>query len=121
MCRLICGEYTRRRRPGSPSRRYDIIRFARRGWCVNGLIITSCSYGDWVFDPRHLSDVFDAVARAIEIIQSDKHDPHEAHARISGMYDWSQIAMRTERVYHDILARPETDLWTRMSRCVLID
>lgn len=65
-----------------------------------------------------LIDILEAITRAIQVVQSGKHDPHEAHARISGMYDWSRIAVRTERVYYDIMNRPEMELWTRITRFV---
>ncbi|KAI0315054.1 hypothetical protein OF83DRAFT_1085218, partial [Amylostereum chailletii] len=61
-------------------------------------------------------DVFDAISEAIAIVSAGKHDPHRAHARIRGFYDWAQIARRTEVVYRNAMAAEGYTLWERMHR-----
>ncbi|KAA1465916.1 transferase [Dentipellis sp. KUC8613] len=61
-------------------------------------------------------DVFRALSEAIEIVRQGKHDPHRAHERIKGFYDWAQVAERTEVVYRNVMARQQQDLWTRIER-----
>lgn len=68
--------------------------------------------------PGCVSGVFQAMVSAIEFVQAGKHDPHVAHARVRGMYDWTRIAARTEKVYRTVLSMPERSLWERMVRCV---
>ncbi|TFY64312.1 hypothetical protein EVG20_g5987 [Dentipellis fragilis] len=61
-------------------------------------------------------DVFRALSEAIEIVRQGKHDPHRAHERIKGFYDWAQVAERTEVVYRNVMAMQQQDLWTRIER-----
>ncbi|KAI0250527.1 transferase [Lactifluus subvellereus] len=53
---------------------------------------------------------------AIAHIAQGEHDPHSAHQRIRGFYDWTRVAERTETVYRDVLATPPYPLWTRIQR-----
>lgn len=57
-----------------------------------------------------------AISEAIEIVTAGKHDPFEAHARIKTFYDWSQIAIRTEKVYQAVMKTPQMELGERMQR-----
>lgn len=63
-------------------------------------------------------DVVKALSEAIEIVSRGEHDPHQAHGRVRGMYDWAQVAERTEHVYNGVMASEPIDLFTRMKRCV---
>ena len=65
-------------------------------------------------------DVFRAMSEAIAHIARGEHDPHSAHQRIRGFYDWTRVAERTETVYRDVLATPPYPLWTRIQRCAPI-
>jgi phosphatidylinositol glycan class A protein len=62
------------------------------------------------------TDVVRALSIAVETIKSGIHDPLLAHQRLQGMYTWSNVAERTERVYDKAMTRPERDLFERMSR-----
>jgi len=61
-------------------------------------------------------DVFRAMSEAIAHIAQGEHDPHRAHQRIRGFYDWARVAERTEVVYRGVLATPPYPLWTRIQR-----
>jgi phosphatidylinositol glycan class A protein len=61
--------------------------------------------------------VVEALTKAIDFVQSGRHDPHIAHAKVSGMYDWGRIASRTEKVYRNVMATPQRELWNRITRC----
>ncbi|KAI0052662.1 glycosyltransferase family 4 protein [Auriscalpium vulgare] len=61
-------------------------------------------------------DIFRAIVEAIDIVQHGKHDPHRAHERIRGFYDWKQVAVRTEKVYRAVMDSPPQNLWTRIER-----
>ena len=61
-------------------------------------------------------DVVRALSIAVDTIVSGVHDPHLAHRRLQTMYTWDDVAERTERVYDKAMARPERDLYERMSR-----
>ncbi|KAI0702065.1 transferase [Cerioporus squamosus] len=64
-------------------------------------------------------DVVRAMSEAIRLVSAGKHDPHKAHARIRGFYDWRDVAQRTEAVYDSVVKSPPHDFWTRMHRSVL--
>ncbi len=42
-----------------------------------------------------------------------------AHARIKGMYDWANVAARTEIVYKTVMESETLSLWDRIARQVL--
>ncbi|KAF9517807.1 glycosyltransferase family 4 protein [Hydnum rufescens UP504] len=70
---------------------------------------------DMIFFARpEEDDVVRALSEAIYSVMAGKHDPHKAHERVRGMYDWAKIAQRTELVYHGVMSSPERDLWTRI-------
>lgn len=62
------------------------------------------------------ADVIRAMSEAIRIVQAGGHDPHQAHQRVRGFYDWSEVADRVEKVYSNVLRTPPYDFWTRMQR-----
>ena len=68
---------------------------------------------------RHL-DVFRATSEAIAHIAQGEHDPHRAHQRIRGFYDWARVAERTEVVYRGVLETPPYPLWTRIQRYAFV-
>ncbi|THH18290.1 hypothetical protein EW146_g2663 [Bondarzewia mesenterica] len=63
-------------------------------------------------------DVFEAMSEAIRIVSRGEHDPHLAHERIKGFYDWSEVAQRTEVVYQNVMNSESHDLWERIKRQV---
>jgi phosphatidylinositol glycan class A protein len=65
-------------------------------------------------------DVFRAMSEAIALVAQGGHDPHRAHQRIRGFYDWTRVAERTEVVYRNVLATPPYSLWTRIERCASV-
>lgn len=68
--------------------------------------------------PTHRGlDVFRAMSEAIAHVAQGQHDPHRAHQKIRGFYDWARVAERTEVVYRGVLATPPYPLWTRIQRC----
>lgn len=64
-------------------------------------------------------DVVRALSEAIDIVSRGEHDPRKAHERVRGMYDWYQVAARTEVVYDTVMKMEPIDLFTRMQRFVL--
>ena len=65
-----------------------------------------------------LKDVFHATMHALSIVRQGKHDPHRAHERIRGFYDWTRVARRTEKVYEDVMRKEGENLWDRIERHV---
>ncbi|KAE9391748.1 transferase [Gymnopus androsaceus JB14] len=61
-------------------------------------------------------DLVRAISEAISIVSAGKHDPLKAHQLIKTLYDWEQVAERTERVYDTVMKSEQRDLWERMSR-----
>jgi phosphatidylinositol glycan class A protein len=57
------------------------------------------------------------MSEAIAYIAQGQHDPHCAHQRIRGFYDWARVAERTEVVYRGVLSTPPYPLWVRIQRC----
>ena len=110
MCRFACGLHSRWRRARNSPRRHDFICCPQRRWYSPTFLKTLLS-------DLYL-DVFRAMSEAIAHIARGEHDPHSAHQRIRGFYDWTRVAERTETVYRDVLATPPYPLWTRIQRCV---
>lgn len=63
-----------------------------------------------------IPDVVRAMSEAIRIVSAGKHDSQQAHERMKGFYDWSEISERTERVYQDVFATKPYDFWSRLYR-----
>lgn len=63
-----------------------------------------------------LKDLFRALSEGIAIVGANSHDPWRAHDRIKGMYDWADVAERTEKVYRTALASSPIDLCDRSVR-----
>jgi phosphatidylinositol glycan class A protein len=57
-----------------------------------------------------------ALSHAIQVVQSGAHDPVKAHERVRGMYAWSDVAERTEKVYDAVLAMEHKDTFERLSQ-----
>lgn len=68
------------------------------------------------FLANHHLDVFRTMSEAIARIAQGEHDPHRAHQRIRGFYDWARVAERTEVVYRGVIQTPPYPLWTRIQR-----
>ncbi|TFK28495.1 glycosyltransferase family 4 protein [Coprinopsis marcescibilis] len=60
-------------------------------------------------------DVVRAISEAVGIVAAGKHDPIEAHERIKTFYDWTSVAIRTERVYDAVMNSPQMDLTERIA------
>lgn len=58
-------------------------------------------------------DLLRALAEAINIVSSGKHNRWEAHARVREMYTWENVASRTAQVYEHTLAARPGELWER--------
>ncbi|KAG8849733.1 hypothetical protein FRB91_009664 [Serendipita sp. 411] len=65
-------------------------------------------------------DVVRALTKAIKIVTTGKHDPQQAHERVSDMYTWDDVACRTEKVYEDIMNKEPVELWTRMHKTLRV-
>jgi phosphatidylinositol glycan class A protein len=68
-------------------------------------------------------DVFKAVSRAIGYIQSGSHDPVKTHQLVSQMYNWEDVAKRTQKVYETVLLQdrlPLAERLVRYNRCGII-
>ncbi|ODV90590.1 glycosyltransferase family 4 protein [Tortispora caseinolytica NRRL Y-17796] len=82
-----------------------------------------------VYSQPSENDLVDAVSEAIEIVQENrfhinprrKIDPYEFHRQIEKMYQWSDVAQRTLRVYNSIdtetLHEPLVNRLTRYYGC----
>ncbi|KAG8930032.1 hypothetical protein FRC01_003380 [Tulasnella sp. 417] len=58
-------------------------------------------------------DLLRALAEAIDIVSSRKHDRREAHTTVKAMYTWENVTARTVQVYQCALARRPKVLWDR--------
>jgi phosphatidylinositol N-acetylglucosaminyltransferase subunit A len=56
------------------------------------------------------------VAEAIDRVKKGQHDPLAAHERIRTLYDWANVAERTERVYRAIFSTDPIDPYVRVQR-----
>jgi phosphatidylinositol glycan class A protein len=63
-----------------------------------------------------LTDVIRALTHAIHTIQSNLHDPLQAHERVKDMYSWSDVAARTEIVYQRAMSMDIRGEYERLSR-----
>ncbi|KAH9812864.1 family 4 glycosyltransferase [Melampsora americana] len=70
------------------------------------------------FAEPEVEDLVRAIDRAIEIIRSGKHDPIKVHERVKGMYSWVDVAIRTEKVYEEIMKIEPCPLVERLRRFV---
>lgn len=61
-------------------------------------------------------DVIQALSSAIRIIQGGKHDPWAMHERVKGMYEWTAVAERVEKVYLDAIQDRDRDFGERLAR-----
>ncbi|TPX34832.1 phosphatidylinositol N-acetylglucosaminyltransferase [Synchytrium microbalum] len=60
-----------------------------------------------------------AVSKAIHLIQSNAISPEALHERVKSMYDWYDVAERTEKVYEQVMQSPErsvADMFERYKR-----
>ncbi|KAF9001822.1 UDP-Glycosyltransferase/glycogen phosphorylase [Hymenopellis radicata] len=48
------------------------------------------------------------------------HDPLRAHERVKALYDWAEVAERTEVVYDDVMRSPQLELGERMRRTMAL-
>lgn len=64
----------------------------------------------------NFSDLFRALSEAVAIVSKGQHNPMEAHQRVKNIYNWADVAERTEVVYDAVVKSEQKDLWTRMQR-----
>ena len=53
-------------------------------------------------DP-HTSSLTAAIEKAIRKIKNNETDPIKFHNRVKAMYSWDDVAIRTERVYDNVM------------------
>ncbi|MBW0489731.1 hypothetical protein O181_029446 [Austropuccinia psidii MF-1] len=68
------------------------------------------------FAEPQVDDLVKATERAIQVIQSGKHDPWKVHEHVRGMYSWANVAARTEHVYYETLNIEPVTLLERLRR-----
>ncbi|KAG8705092.1 hypothetical protein FRC08_001859 [Ceratobasidium sp. 394] len=61
-------------------------------------------------------DVTRALGEAIDIVTRGKHDPQRAHERIKLMYNWGDVAKRTDKIYSWVVAGEPRSFWERLCR-----
>ncbi|KNC98673.1 phosphatidylinositol N-acetylglucosaminyltransferase SPT14 [Spizellomyces punctatus DAOM BR117] len=61
-------------------------------------------------------DLVSSLSRAIETIRTDAPNPLRFHQRVKDMYNWSDVAERTEMVYDTIMTDPHLSLVERLQR-----
>ncbi|KAJ1339419.1 hypothetical protein BSLG_005985 [Batrachochytrium salamandrivorans] len=59
------------------------------------------------------------VREAIDYIKFDRIDPFELHCRVSQMYNWSNVAGRTEEVYKNVMEGNSISLAERLQRKII--
>lgn len=62
------------------------------------------------------TDVIRAVEAALAHLRAGKHDPVAYHEAVKGMYSWSDVAARLERVYAGIIDAPMPDSLERFEK-----
>lgn len=96
--------------------------------CACGLQVVSTRVGGvpevlppdliWLCDPS-VGGLLEGLENAIENHRQGKVVPAaEAHARVAKMYQWENVALRTERVYDAICHEPPLELHRRLDRAV---
>ncbi|KAG8743421.1 hypothetical protein FRC10_012086 [Ceratobasidium sp. 414] len=61
-------------------------------------------------------DVTRALGEAIDIVTRGKHDPQRAHKRIELMYNWGDVAKRTDKIYSWVVTGEPRSFWERLCR-----
>lgn len=64
-----------------------------------------------------MPDVVRAMSEAIRLVSAGQHDSLRAHSRIREFYNWTDVTVRTEKVYEFAMAREQQDTWSRIKRC----
>ncbi|KAJ3180845.1 hypothetical protein HDU85_003930 [Gaertneriomyces sp. JEL0708] len=73
-----------------------------------------------LLSPPSSSGLLRALHSAINTMKEDPPDPWETHRKVKGMYDWTDVSIRTEAVYETVLDQPRPDLIERMRRFLSI-
>lgn len=66
-------------------------------------------------DPEE-GDITVKLAEAITLIKSKEIDPFHVHSEVKAMYDWDNVAARTEVVYRTIYQKPNLPLLERLQK-----
>ncbi|KAF8867637.1 glycosyltransferase family 4 protein [Mucidula mucida] len=64
--------------------------------------------------------VFSAIVEAISIVRGGTHDPQRAHERVKQLYNWAEVAKRTEIVYANVMQSPQLELGARIRRTMAL-
>ncbi len=67
-----------------------------------------------------LTGVFSAIVEAISIVRGGTHDPQRAHERVKQLYNWAEVAKRTEIVYANVMQSPQLELGARIRRTMAL-
>ncbi len=62
------------------------------------------------------NDIVEKLTEAIVLIKSKEIDPIQIHAEVKAMYDWDNVAARTEVVYRSIYRNPNPPLLDRLRK-----
>lgn len=66
-------------------------------------------------DPEE-KDIIEKLTEAIALIKSKEIDPFQVHNEVRAMYDWDNVASRTEVVYRTIYQKPNQPLLERLQK-----
>ncbi|RKO91063.1 hypothetical protein BDK51DRAFT_36048 [Blyttiomyces helicus] len=69
-----------------------------------------------IFAQPDEDDLMESIESAIKIIETSPPDPYSLHEEVNRMYNWSDVAERTERVYEVIMREPRLPLIDRLRR-----
>ncbi|KAJ8328839.1 hypothetical protein BDV3_006470 [Batrachochytrium dendrobatidis] len=69
-----------------------------------------------IFSSPNENELVQRVREAIDYIKLDRIDPFELHCRVSQMYNWSNVAGRTEEVYKNVMEGNSISLAERLQR-----
>ncbi|TPX45176.1 phosphatidylinositol N-acetylglucosaminyltransferase [Synchytrium endobioticum] len=63
-----------------------------------------------IFAQADEDELVSAVSRAIHLIQTNAIQSSSIHERVKSMYDWDDVAERTEKVYQETLQSPNSTI-----------
>lgn len=66
-----------------------------------------------------VTDLVQAISRAISHVKAGKHDPMFAFETLKDVYSWGDVAERTERVYEEAIKTDQPPVVERLRRCAL--
>ena len=66
------------------------------------------------FAEPNVDDIVEVLSDAVPLVKN--MNPLEAHQQVKGMYNWHDVAERTERVYEKVIDTPKLSLMSRLLR-----